>query len=609
MKIIKNTIAKSLSPILLGLGFFIMTINAALSQNAAVLDWVYQTYGYGENLGHGFGDLTVDKDDYIYKSGGLSSGVIDLDPDPHNEYLISPDPDSQFGLGYVAKYSSSGELIWVNELDLGPHLLTVDDNGNIYTSGEITHPTDFDPSTNEYIIEPDARELYLAKYDSQGNFLWAKSTETQGWSQVFTRDMAISVETNRLTVSGIFVGDVDMDPDENDSFLFSSIYPEAHAFVATYDLEGDFIWATDFNVQNMISPAREYQVKYDDDGGMFLSGQFLDTLQLDEFENIPPLVSTGIESDEYDAFLAKFNLMGNLEWITSIQGVERVASRDLTSQDGYIYLTGMLAGSAKFYSSLNSDSIEVVHQDLPRPFVAKYEKTTGAVQWAFDLEVTDNSWGGSDFITATNDGCYISGSIGGIKPVDFNPDPNNEHLITNNSGNQECFLAKYTSDGDFAWAFSTPGGVFTEPRGLQVLSNNNVVLAGSYRGDVDVSGYGSGDSISSYFTSSINYHVFMAVYQQGMLSTNAFSENNGEISLYPNPASDKQTVQLSGYEGKNVKITLYDIQGRSFGTLYEGKLEGENAVFEFDISHLSNGMYLYDVRMDTERKALRFIKQ
>lgn len=81
------------------------------------------------------------------------------------------------------------------------------------------------------------------------------------------------------------------------------------------------------------------------------------------------------------------------------------------------------------------------------------------------------------------------------------------------------------------------------------------------------------------------------------------------LSLYPNPSTDFQTVKINGFANQNVSITLYDIQGRSFGTLYEGKLKGENAVFEFDISHLSNGMYLYDVRMDSERKALRFIKQ
>ena len=192
--------------------------------------------------------------------------------------------------------------------------------------------------------------------------------------------------------------------------------------------------------------------------------------------------------------------------------------------------------------------------------------------------------------------------------MDFNPDPNNQHLMTNNSGNQEAFLAKYTSDGDFAWAFSTPGGVFTEPRGLQVLSDDRVVLAGSYRGNVDVSGYGSGDSISSYFTQSINHHVFMAVYKQGMLSTQEVSTLEN-ITLFPNPVTEKQTISLSGYEGKNVKITLYDIQGRSHGVVYDGKLNNQNKTLEFDVSHLSFGFYLYDVQLETERRTLKFIKQ
>lgn len=60
---------------------------------------------------------------------------------------------------------------------------------------------------------------------------------------------------------------------------------------------------------------------------------------------------------------------------------------------------------------------------------------------------------------------------------------------------------------------------------------------------------------------------------------------------------------------QNVSITLYDIQGRSHGVIFEGRLNENEHTLDLNISHLSSGFYLYDVRLETERKALRFIKQ
>jgi hypothetical protein len=38
-------------------------------------------------------------------------------------------------------------------------------------------------------------------------------------------------------------------------------------------------------------------------------------------------------------------------------------------------------------------------------------------------------------------------------------------------------------------------------------------------------------------------------------------------------------------------------------------MDDENAMLEFDVSHFPNGIYLYDVRFESEHKTLRFIKK
>jgi hypothetical protein len=86
-------------------------------------------------------------------------------------------------------------------------------------------------------------------------------------------------------------------------------------------------------------------------------------------------------------------------------------------------------------------------------------------------------------------------------------------------------------------------------------------------------------------------------------------ELTNNIVLYPNPSTDLHTIKLEGFANQKVFITLYDIQGRSLGIVYDGKLENDNTSIELDVFRLPFGLYLYDVRMETERKALRFIKQ
>jgi hypothetical protein len=86
-------------------------------------------------------------------------------------------------------------------------------------------------------------------------------------------------------------------------------------------------------------------------------------------------------------------------------------------------------------------------------------------------------------------------------------------------------------------------------------------------------------------------------------------ELTNKIILYPNPSTDMHTIKIEGFANQKVFITLYDIQGRSLGTIHDGKLESENTSIELDISHLPFGLYLYDVSTETERRALRFIKQ
>ncbi len=69
------------------------------------------------------------------------------------------------------------------------------------------------------------------------------------------------------------------------------------------------------------------------------------------------------------------------------------------------------------------------------------------------------------------------------------------------------------------------------------------------------------------------------------------------------------TIKLSGLNNQNITISLLDLQGRHLGVPYNGKINSDETSIEYNVSHLSSGMYLYSIQFEGEKQTLRFIKQ
>ena len=605
MQLKKNINYSKLSSILLGLACFYINYTPVLSQDAAALDWVRSTKGAGDDISQQSRGLVKDSEDNIYEYGFFLDSVDFADESQTPHHINT----NEINVGYyIAKHSSQGNLISVNAFSAEISSMTILEDDGFIISGLYTDSVDMDFSENEYFLHANSNyEAFLARYDKDLNLLWAITTSSN--SAIQFQDIAVCKLTQRVYVSGTFRNTVDFNPDPNESYeVTTGSSAKYHAFVASYSLNGEFLWLHHFNVQTVSGMDRLYYVNCDDEGNFYFTGHFADTVQLDPLELADSIVSVSNGSQENDVFVAKYDSDYNFQWVSLMQGISRSIVRDIETDEGFIYLTGSTNNEMTVYSADREDSVVLGFNIRARLFLVKLSIVNGGINWAFVLKNNGSAScsGHYCFLGETND-IYVSGRLRGNESIDFNPNPDNEYLITNNSTHQECFVAKYSKEGDFLWAFSTPGGVRSKPSGLTVLSNEKVVVTGIFRGTVDVSGHGQGDSITTDVSPSINNFSFTAAYKQGMLSTNEVTATDG-ISLYPNPATDKQIIELSGHEGKNAKITLYDIQGRSLGVVHEGKLEDET-VLEFNVSGLSNGFYLYDVRMETERRTLRFIKQ
>lgn len=88
--------------------------------------------------------------------------------------------------GFLTKYDLQGDVLWAKQFGTGPEVtankVTTDLEGSVYVLGRFSEFIVFEVETdNELILTSDTvNDQFIAKYDNDGNFLWAKQIESTG---------------------------------------------------------------------------------------------------------------------------------------------------------------------------------------------------------------------------------------------------------------------------------------------------------------------------------------------------------------------------------------------------------------------------------------------
>lgn len=195
----------------------------------------------------------------------------------------------------------------------------------------------------------DTQFIFVAKYDSSGNFIWAKNPGSDGY--VSSRDIAVDDNYN-LYITGAY-RDVTMTfgshtlVDSTDGFIF----------LLKLDSSGNLHWAE--------GAGRAFYedikaIATDCLGNVYITGEFWGST-LDSFSmafGTDTIKSIG----EYDIFLTKFDSGGNVEWAKIIGGPLEDLGNDLTiNNTGSLYLTGAFNspklgfGNDTVYNNMNAN--------------------------------------------------------------------------------------------------------------------------------------------------------------------------------------------------------------------------------------------------------------
>ena len=119
---------------------------------------------------------------HLYITGSFTDPT---DADPGDGVLEL----TSFGVGgnlYFAKLDTAGNALWAHGLQNNNHFdgvcdIACDGTGNVFITGAHSVEQDFDPGPEETILPMTiANDLYLAMYQADGSFAWARGVATHG---------------------------------------------------------------------------------------------------------------------------------------------------------------------------------------------------------------------------------------------------------------------------------------------------------------------------------------------------------------------------------------------------------------------------------------------
>jgi hypothetical protein len=400
---------------------------------------------------------------------GTHTGYGDYDPSTGYSEINEEGSTDLF----IAKYDSAGNYIfafslgqWTVDLLYG---FTVDDNGNVYISGNY-QGFDLDPSPlNTVQLAPYTQystKTFIASYDSLGNYRWA---------HLFNNIVSQCLETDtagNLFVGGNFINTADFDPGPG-AAISTSLATNYDAFIAEYDGSGNYIFHKTFGG---MYPEYINELKLNLTGKIYITGNFQSVADFDPSAATANLTASG----GTDVFIAAYTTTGNYLFAKKLGGTadDDGLSLDLGT-DGKIYACGFFNGTADLDGSAAvANVISVGGKDV---FITGYD-TLGNYVFGKGFGGSSDDRANSVSVNSLNR-IFITGSF--TNSADFDPSSASHYIMANGLYDENLFTAGYDPTGNYIFAKSF-GGLQTDGGySIQSVGNASFLVTGTFYGPVD----------------------------------------------------------------------------------------------------------------------------
>ncbi|MBS1585005.1 MAG: T9SS type A sorting domain-containing protein [Bacteroidetes bacterium] len=501
-----------------------------------------------------------------------------------------------------------------------------DGPGNSYVIGSFSSPTvSFGTFT---LTLTGTRNMFIAKYNSNGNVMWAKTSSACSDSRAFA--VALDPTGHGLYVAGSYSG-----PSITFGTFTLSNTGNGCMYLVRYDNAGNVIWA--HNAVNTNSSAA-HGLAVDVWGNAYVTGEYQG-----------PSITFGAATlnnlglDSFDMFLVKYDSSGNVHWARNGGGNHIDGGNSVSigkSGAGDVYITGYFGSpTATFGAQTLTNSTGNLNT-----FIVKYDSSGNAI-WA--RKSIGNTGRNGSWVAAGIDpleDVYVSGSFTGTN-VKFDT----ATLVNANSSTLDAFLLQYDSSGTLKHAMRA-GGTGDEIGGVTIDQNivGKAFLTGYFTSDsflvdtfaihntmhnntsdIFVLGFddqwnsfmaktagGAGDDIAlscsshgigdmyvagsftgqySFFSSdtaenhAINGSgdIFVAKLTPVVTGVPQQKQENSEVTIFPNPAKQQFSISISNNQFGDLSIV--DLFGR---VVYSASLSKAKSV-DMPVSlEAPAGMYL-----------------
>jgi len=305
--------------------------------------------------------IACDASGNVYITGGFH-GTTDFDPGT-SVYTVTSVGDAD---AFLLKLSSSGSFLWVKTFggiyqDYGFDL-AVDNNGDIYVTGEYANVVDFDPGSavvSHTSTGNSSQDFYLVKYSPAGIFQWTScfGSASDDFGLCVTTDPAGYVYTGTWYYGPMIVGTT--------TLTHSGV---VDALFAKHNSSGNLVWLRTVNGQNRERPN---DVFADASGNLYATGAFEGVVDFDPGSGTYTLAASAID---YDIYMMRLDSLGNFNWAFGIGngGVGEIGTGIVVDQARSIYSTGVFYGTTDFDPGSGYAPINMVGSPNYFPYVNRF---------------------------------------------------------------------------------------------------------------------------------------------------------------------------------------------------------------------------------------------
>ena len=467
-------------------------------------EWAYQLGSTDDDRSY---SIRVDASRNVYTAGRFKD-TTDFDPGPNNFNLISEGGSDIF----IQKLNEFGNLVWARKMGgtNQDHALAmdVDEFGNVLITGKFQGTADFDPGQDSSKLTVNGGDdIYVLKLNATGDFDWVQQMGGTG----VDRGRCITADhLGNVYTSGYFSDTVDINPGQ-DSLIFIS-EGDRDIFIQKLDPDGNFVWARHIGGSGFDAGV---SIATDTFGNVYTTGHFEDTTIFNVGMDTISLVSAG----ERDIFILKLDSLGNMVWLKQIGGTGNDNPFGIVLDEaGNIISTGSFEATVDFdpgidafnLTSMGNGDIYVQKLDTLGNF--DWVKQMGGIQEAAGRALDIDKWGD----------IYLTGTF--RDTIDFDPGTATFNLTSN--GDDDIFVQKISSQGDFIWANQSGGTSGDRGYGIAVDALlGSVYTTGYFQETVDF----DPDTTTFNLTAFGEEDIFQQKLTQCIVSAEIESENGFQI--------------------------------------------------------------------------------